>query len=174
MNTTDNLSEVFDVVDVNDRVVGRAARREVHQNKNLIHRSVALAVFNSNKKIFLQRRSVTKDTDALLWTISCSGHVLTGENYEETAYRELKEELGIEGVILNFLTKYIYRGDIETEMTSLYKTNFNGEIVLQKAEIWEGKFFSLSELKVAVEIKEIELNLYGRMALEKLGWLDKS
>ena len=174
MNTTDNLNEVFDVVNVNDKVVGRATRREVHQNKNLIHRSIGVAVFNSNKKLFLQRRSMTKDTDSLLWTISCSGHVFTGENYEETARRELMEELGIERAVINLLSKYLYMGERETEMVTLYKVNYDGEIILQFEEILEGKFFSMEELRVAVETEEIELNIYGRMALEKLGWLDKS
>ena len=37
MQTTDNQDEVYDVVDVNDQVVGEAKRWEVHRNKNLIH-----------------------------------------------------------------------------------------------------------------------------------------
>ena len=166
---TDNLNEVFDVVDVNDKVVGQASRREVHQNKNLIHRSVGIAVFNSNSKIFLQRRSLTKDTDALLWTISCSGHVLKGENYEETARRELLEELGIEDTGINFLTKYIYKGENETEITSLFKALYDGEIILQTEEILEGKFFSKEDLLRATASGEIEINNFGRMALGKLG-----
>lgn len=171
--TTDNQNEVFDLVDASDQVIGKATRREVHQNKNLIHRSVAIAVFNSNKKLFLQRRSITKDTDALLWTISCSGHVNIGENYEESAKRELLEELGIEGAMLVRLTKYLYIGIRETEMTTLYKVSYDDEIILQTEEILEGKFFDMNELNVAVVTKEIELNLFGQMAISKLGWLVK-
>lgn len=168
---TDNLGEVFDVVDVNDKVIGRATRREVHQNKNLIHRSVGVAVFNSNQKIFLQRRSLTKDTDALLWTISCSGHVMAGESYTETSKRELWEELGIQDTVINFLTKYIYKGIKETEITSLYSVVYNGEIILQTEEILEGKFLSREEVIRAVATNEIELNLFGKLALGKLGFL---
>lgn len=171
---TDNQNEIFDVVDANDNVIRQALRKEVHSDKSLIHRSVGIAVFNSNQKIFLQRRSITKDTDALLWTVSCSGHVLTGESYEDTAKREIKEELGIEGVILERLTKYLYKGIYETEMTTLYKTIFDGEIVLQKEEILEGKFFGKEELHVSVSAHEIEFNLYGKTALEKLGWINIS
>lgn len=172
MQTSDNQNEVFEVVDVNDQVVGQATRREVHKNKNLIHRSVAVAIFNNNNKLFLQRRSQSKDTDALLWTISCTGHVQKSESYEATARRELKEELGIENVSLNFLAKYLYQGINETEMTMLYKVNYDGEIILQKEEIWEGKFFSIDQLAIAVETKEIELNLFARVALQKLDWID--
>ena len=53
METTDDQNEIFDVVDENDKVIGQASRREVHSNKNLIHRSIGIAVINSNNKIFL-------------------------------------------------------------------------------------------------------------------------
>ncbi len=72
---TDNQNEIFDVVDEEDKVIGRATRGEVHQNKRLIHRSVGVVIFNSRGEIFLQQRSKTKDTDPLKWTISCTGHV---------------------------------------------------------------------------------------------------
>ena len=169
--TTDNQNEIFDLVDTDDKVIGRTTRSQVHQNPNLIHRSIGVAVFNSNKKIFLQRRSVTKDIDALLWTISCSGHVLTGENYEDTACRELEEELGIKDTNLILLTKYLYKGTKETEITSLFKANYDGEITLLKEEILEGKFFGAEELSAAIDTGEIELNLFGRLALEKLGFI---
>lgn len=169
METTDNQYEVFDVVDLDDKVIGEATRGQTHNNKNLIHRSVGIAVFNRRGKIFLQRRSMTKDTDALLWTISCSGHVLKGENYQETAYRELTEELGIEGSVLNFLIKYIFYGEKETEMVTLYKINYDGEIALQTEEILEGKFFSKQEISSAIATSDIELNLWGKTALAKLG-----
>jgi len=94
--STDDKHELFDIVDKDDNVVGRATRGEVHRNKNLIHRSVGVAILNSRGEIFLQQRSVTKDTDPGLWTISCSGHVLAGDDYRVTAIRELKEELGLD------------------------------------------------------------------------------
>lgn len=96
MKTTDNQNEIFDIVDKNDNVIGQARREEVRRNKNLIHRSIGVAIFNKKGEMFLQQRSAGKDTDPLKWTISCSGHVLAGENYEETVLRELNEELGLD------------------------------------------------------------------------------
>ncbi len=75
MKYTDNQNELFDTVDENDKVIGQATRGEVHKNKNLIHRSIGVVVFNSNGEIYLQKRNSTKDTDPGKWTISCSGHV---------------------------------------------------------------------------------------------------
>ncbi len=75
MKTTDNQNEIFDVVDEDDNVIGRVKRGEANRNKNLIHRSIGVAVFNRKGEIYLQQRSSTKDTDPMCWTISCSGHV---------------------------------------------------------------------------------------------------
>jgi isopentenyldiphosphate isomerase len=95
IQTTDNQNKIFDVVNEKDEVIGQAKRGEAHGNSKLIHRSIGVAVFNSKGELFLQQRSETKDTEALKWTISCSGHVNSGGSYEETFFRELKEELGI-------------------------------------------------------------------------------
>lgn len=171
MQTTDDQEEVYDVVDVNDQVVGEAKRWEVHRNKNLIHRSIGVIVFNSNNKILLQRRSLTKDIDALLWTISCSGHVLKGETYESTAKREMKEELGVEDVTLMYLAKYLCRAPTESEMVTLYKVVHNGPFNYPAEEVLEGKFFTQKELKIALETKEVELSFFGKMALAKIGWV---
>ncbi|MEY2408080.1 MAG: hypothetical protein QOF48_750, partial [Verrucomicrobiota bacterium] len=86
--------EIFDVVNERDEVVGRAPRREVHQN-GLRHRAVHVLVFNSRGEVFLQKRSMTKDTFPGAWDSSASGHLDCGEDYDACAIRELREELGV-------------------------------------------------------------------------------
>lgn len=170
MQTTDNQKEIFDVVNKEDKVVWQANRAEVHSNKLLIHRSIGVCVFTSDNRIFLQRRSLTKDTDSLKWTISCSGHVLKGDSYEKTAKREMKEELGVEAEI-TFLIKYLYEGENETEMVSLFKASHNGPFNCPVEEITEGRFFTKEDLNIAVKTLEIELSNSGKLALSKIGWL---
>lgn len=169
--TTDNINELFDIVDENDQVIGQATRADVHRNPKLIHRSVAVAVFNKKRELFLQKRSVTKDTDPLKWTISCSGHVNSGDDYLESALRELKEELGISGVRLTFVSKYLCRAPNETEMSVLYQTTWNNQVKLQHEEIIEGRFFTRKALTDEVKSGQISLSFMGKIALEKLGWI---
>jgi isopentenyl-diphosphate delta-isomerase type 1 len=85
--------ELFDVVDLDDRVVGQAPRREVHA-RQLFHRAIHVLVHDAAGHLFLQRRSPAKDTFPGCWDSSCSGHVDAGENYPDAARRELGEELG--------------------------------------------------------------------------------
>ena len=81
--------EIFDVVNERDEVIDRAPRREVHARK-LWHRAIHVLVFNSRGEVFLQKRSMSKDTAAGLWDSSSSSHLDSGEDYDastETAGR---------------------------------------------------------------------------------------
>ena len=166
---TDNQNELFDVVDENDNVIGQATRGEVHSNKKLIHRSIGVIVFNEKGEIFLQQRSSTKDTDPLKWTISASGHVELGHTYEETAQRELVEELGIKLEIVPVI-KYICHDVAETEIQMLYKAYSNGPFKLNKEEIKQGKYFTKKDFIKALKKRKIEISFSGKMSLKKLGW----
>lgn len=87
-------SEIFDVVDEMDRVIGRAQRREVHR-RGLQHRAVHVLVFDRHERLFIQRRVAWKDTFPSCFDSSASGHLVTGEGYKACAVRELEEELGL-------------------------------------------------------------------------------
>ncbi len=86
--------EIFDVVNERDEVVGQAPRSEVHAKK-LLHRAVHVLVFNSRGQLFLQKRSMTKDTAKGKWDSSASGHLDSGEDYNVCAVREAWEEIGL-------------------------------------------------------------------------------
>src|SRR5262249_61942687 len=89
-------NERFPVVDKNDRILRDATRSEVHAN-NLRHRAIHILIFNSAAEVYLQQRSRWKDRHPLKWDSSAAGHVIAAESYDETARRELEEELGIGG-----------------------------------------------------------------------------
>ncbi|MEK9738209.1 MAG: NUDIX domain-containing protein [Euryarchaeota archaeon] len=72
-------SEIFDIVNDSDKVIGSASRNEVH-NRGLKHRSVHLLIFNKRGAVLLQKRSMEKDTFPGVWDSSVSGHVDSGEN----------------------------------------------------------------------------------------------
>jgi len=86
--------ERFPIVDENDRKIGTATRQEVHEN-NSRHRAVHILIFNGTGELLLQKRSLWKDRHPLVWDSSAAGHVEANEQYDETAARELAEELGV-------------------------------------------------------------------------------
>ena len=92
--TTLLQQERFPVVDEADRILRYAYRADVHAN-NFRHRAVHIFIFNGAGQIYLQKRGRWKDRHPLLWDSSAGGHVAAGEGYDETARRELDEELGL-------------------------------------------------------------------------------
>jgi len=138
--------ELLDVVDDSDSVIGQASRGEVHQ-RNLKHRAVHILVFNNSGKIFLQKRSSSKDRHPGVWDSSASGHLDAGEKYDVAAIRELKEELGFSPKTpLKPLFKLEASDATGQEFVWVYRCDSDGPFNLNKEEIEKGDWFSPAEL----------------------------
>ena len=87
--------EVFDVVDGDNRVIGRERRSVIHAS-GLFHRAAHLLWLRDDGMLCLQRRSYRKDTCPGLISTSCAGHLDAGEGYLAAMARELREENGVE------------------------------------------------------------------------------
>jgi 16S rRNA (adenine1518-N6/adenine1519-N6)-dimethyltransferase len=131
--------ERFVVVDEQDQVVGDAPRSQVHGN-NLRHRAVHLFIFNRFGELFLQKRSPWKDRHPLLWDSSAAGHVEAGEDYDATAARELKEELGVTAELTR-VAKLPASERTGQEFIWLYRGEHDGPVDLARTEIEHGEFF---------------------------------
>ena len=154
---TDNQDEVFDLVDENDNVIGRATRKECNSNPNIIHRAVFVLVYNDQNQILWQKRSHGKDPAPGKWVTSVSGHVDSGEDYRDAAIRESKEELGI-NADPEFLGKVLYRYDRENEYSSIFRAFSNGPFYYNHEEIETVEFMTIDELLKKEAETEIELS----------------
>lgn len=137
--------EVFDVVDEEDRVIGSDTRSSVHVN-NLRHRAVHMLVFNTAGEIFLQKRSIWKDRNPGLWDSSAAGHVDSGETYQQTAERELQEELGIQAP-LEQIGRLSCSEATGWEFIEIFRTVHEGPFTFPPMEIETGAFFALSQVR---------------------------
>lgn len=138
--TGSTANERFPVVDNNDRIRGYLSRAEVHGN-NLRHRAVHILIFNRAGDVYLQQRSRCKDRHPLKWDSSAAGHVTAGEDYDETARRELKEELGVD-VPLERIFKLIASSRTDYEFIWAYRGLVSEELAPNKCEIERGDFFA--------------------------------
>jgi 16S rRNA (adenine1518-N6/adenine1519-N6)-dimethyltransferase len=130
--------ERFPVVDRNDRVKRSAHRSDVHGN-NLRHRAVHVLIFNQAGEVYLQQRSRLKDRHPLKWDSSAAGHVSDKESYDETARRELQEELGI-NVPLKKILKLPASPWTDWEFIWLYRGQICGNPIPNRNEIEAGTF----------------------------------
>lgn len=145
--------ERFDVVSTEDEVVEVKTRAEVHR-LGLRHRAIHVFVFNAAGEIFLQRRSMNKDSAPGKWVSSCSGHVDSGEDYDPAAKRELGEEIGLYEP-LEFARSFKVEACRETgnEFVWLYTCKAEGPFELDPLEISEGKWVSLEDLEVWIDAR---------------------
>ena len=133
--------EIFDVVDDANRVIGQASRHEVHTRK-LKHRAVHILVFNARGDLFLQKRSHLKDANPGKWDSSAAGHVNAGCDYDDTAVRELQEELGVTAP-LEPVGLHPAERATGWEFVQLYQARHNGPFTWPRAEIESGLFFPI-------------------------------
>ncbi len=134
--------ELFDVVDARDAVIGRATRAEVHAN-GLWHRAVHVLVFNAAGRVFLQKRSLAKDSSPGCWDSSCSGHLDAGEDYDAAALRELREEIGLTVAVVP--ERWFRLGACAQtgwEFVWVYRHAAEGPFELHPAEIERGEWFA--------------------------------
>jgi len=149
--STADVEEIFDVVDLDDRVVDAKPRTLVHREK-LMHRAIHVFVFNSGGEVFLQRRSLTKDSAPGKWVSSCSGHVDRGEDYDCAASRELAEELGLAGPgDLSPVFKEPACPQTGHEFVWVYRCRSEGPFDLDPGEISEGRWIQVEALNAWLE-----------------------
>jgi isopentenyldiphosphate isomerase len=138
--------EIFDVVNERDEVIGQETRSQVHR-LGLMHRAVHVLVFNQCGEIFLQKRSLKKDRQPGLWDSSASGHVETGEEYDECAVRELREELGLSPATLpQRLFKISASRETDQEHVWVYRCSAEGPFTLHPDEIECGGWFAPAQV----------------------------
>jgi len=138
--------EIFDVCNERDEVIGQNTRAEVHR-LGLRHRAVHVLVFNSRGDVFLQKRSMTKDTFPGVWDSSASGHLDAGEDYDVCAVREMREELGI---VAERSPERLFKinacNETGQEHVWVYKYQCEGPFCLHPEEIEGGDWFSVGRV----------------------------
>ena len=153
--------EYFDIVDEYGMPTGIVKERgQVHAQGDLHRTSHVWIVRKRNKRmqVLLQKRSENKDSHPGCYDISSAGHIPAGCNYEESAVRELYEELSIEASekeVLYCGTRRIRWQDvfygkpfIDNQVSRVYLLWRDVDIKtlrLQESEISAAEWFDLEE-----------------------------
>ena len=142
----DNNEEIFPVVDENGTTVGKATRGECHSGSKLLHPVVHLHLFDSSGRIYLQQRPLWKDIQPGKWDTAVGGHIDYGESVDTALCRETQEELGLAGLSVEFLLKYVFESERERELVHVFRATYDGD-VRPSDELDGGRFWSLDELR---------------------------
>ncbi|MBT5338808.1 NUDIX domain-containing protein [Candidatus Falkowbacteria bacterium] len=150
--------EFMDVVDSAGKLTGEKKTKKTLHSQGLWHRSSHIWIFNSKGEILLQKRAKDKDTHPGEWDISAAGHVALGEDYDVTALRELKEELGLAVKLEDLIKTRIFKHKSESpekkyynkEISQEYLCKYDGSITDFKfidGEVEKIKFVSQDKFK---------------------------
>ena len=90
--------EILDICDELGNPTGKTVERKIAHQQGILHRTAHVWILRKKEnkiQILLQKRSEQKDSFPGCYDISSAGHIPAGDNYGQSAVRELKEELGI-------------------------------------------------------------------------------
>lgn len=144
------MTEVFDIVDKNDKVIGKTDMLELYEKKHL-HRIVHVFVVHpKTKAVYFQKRSESKSYLPGYYCTSAGGHVRSGESYEQAAKRELSEELGLNVPIRKVhRTNFVLDG--QDRFIELFVAFAEGGIKFSDGEVAGGEFLSMKDASELIE-----------------------
>jgi isopentenyldiphosphate isomerase len=122
-----------------------SAPRSVMRAQNLRHAATGIVVRDSYGRIYVHRRTRTKDIYPAHWDFTAGGVVLHGEDPFEGARRELAEELGVTSELAS-LGESDYADSQTTYHAFRYLTTWDGPITPQPEEVAYGAWLSVEHL----------------------------
>ena len=138
--------EILDWVNEQDEIIGEVNRKLANSDPKYIHREVGILLLDSQNRILWQKRSAYKAVNPNMWSIT-AGHVVQGQNPDQVAHQELKEELGF-NVPLQFVKKELQYYPHETHFMYYYIGRYNQQVIqVEPAEVSETRFLNWQELQ---------------------------
>ena len=101
-----------------------------------------------------------------MWDTAVGGHVSAGEDVYTAIVRESKEELGIDLKNAEFIFRQLNKDDVETELSFVYKTVYDGPFNIDNNEVTDGCFFSIKEIK-----EKLGKNIFTPNFEKEFSWL---
>lgn len=144
--------EAVYLVDENDNVIGSKLRDDLVDSDRW--RTIAIWIEDGKGNVLMQQRSSKKTTSPGKWTCAVEGTVEYGSSYDETAIRELAEEIGVTGFGLSKANKSYYKSETGFRSAQGYTLILDWPIekfTIQESEVeqilWRDKTEVLAEIK---------------------------
>lgn len=131
--------------DAQGHVVGEVVR-SVMRSENLWHAASSVVVRDPVGRIYLHRRTPTKDVYPGLLDFAAGGVVLAGEDPALGAVREVEEELGVHGVPLEPVGVVAYEDEHTRYHAHRFTVEWDGPIRWQPEEVVWGEWVGLDAL----------------------------
>lgn len=150
--------ELLDIVNEYGIPTGKTVEREIAHRYGVRHRTAHVWIFrisNKTPQVLLQKRSLNKDSYPGCYDISSAGHILAGEGYQESALRELKEELGVNATA----DELIYCGERRFEFREIF----------HKHEFWDNQVSNIYLLYRDMDVVDFTIQ---KSEIDAILWTD--
>jgi isopentenyldiphosphate isomerase len=138
------------LVEPSGLVYGQATRAYCHSGSHVLHPVVHLHIIDHFGRLYLQKRSMTKDLLPGYWDTAVGGHVSYGETIPEALFRETSEELGLTAFNPVALGAYIWQTERDNEYVFVHATLGHPDLHPNAAEVSEGRWWTFPELEEAL------------------------
>lgn len=138
--------EMLPLVEPGGLVYGQASREYCHSGSHVLHPVVHLHIIDHFGRLYLQKRSLTKDLLPGYWDTAVGGHVSYGETILEALYRETSEELGLTAFNPVALEAYVWETKRDNEYVFVHAMLGHPELHPNAAEVSEGRWWTFEEL----------------------------
>jgi len=165
--------EYLDIVDENNKETGESMSRPLVHANNVWHRIVNIYFFRKsgeNIELLVHLRSSINDVDPNKWDARFGGHIRVGERPEEAIVREIKEEIGLNMNVREFIEGgYQKRKNPKNEFAKIYYFEFwdsAEELKFNDKEVQGVKWMFINDVEDSM-IKESEIWSGGPAAFKK-------
>ena len=157
------------LVNENDEKIGLMPKMEAHE-KGLLHRAFSFFIFNRNKELMLQKRSLKKYHSPGLWTNTCCSHQRDGESNINAGMRRLKEEMGFSSE-LREINSFIYKvkfdnGLIEHELDYILVGEYENDVEPNSQEVDDWKWIDLDEINDDIKTNPEEYTEWFKIIMD--------
>lgn len=147
---TTNDEEQVGLFDAAGREVSSVPRSRMRA-ENLHHGATAVVVRDRLGRVYVHRRTTSKDVYPGLLDFAAGGVLQAGENPHDGAVREAAEELGVQGVPLVGMGQADYADRFSSYRAFRYTAVYDGPIRWQPEEVSWGDWFTVGALRRLIE-----------------------
>ena len=146
-------AQLVEYVDEQGVVIDVVTRAEM-RDRALRHRSVYIAVVDDQQRLLVHKRADWKDVFPGAWDLAFGGVCDVGEDWETSAHRELFEEAGVRGELVD-LGAVAFEAPGVALVGRFYVCTHNGPFHFNDGEVTATQWVPLDELATFVAVNDV-------------------
>lgn len=146
--------ELHDLYDIHGQKTGASLMRGTPLPPNMFRGVVHICLFNNKGQMLIQKRVDDKDLWPSVWDVTAGGSMIAGENSQQSAQRELFEELGVEHNFSSerpYVTVHFEKGFDDYYL--IKKEVDENTLTFQASEVSTAKWATCQEIKQMIDNK---------------------